>query len=371
MPRVYDAIVIGATVAGLTCATKLANRGVHVAVLDPAPAPESASVGHGVLTSSLGDDLSRLIDAVGPDEAATRMRLFARAMDYVNSVADCGDVARQPLAVAERTLAPDGRLDTEARVLRAAGFEVRPATDQPFDGVSVRPGFEVAGQLALDPHRYGAALHDRAEQAGVTLLHNVTVTRFRRHQVLHAVHYRSQLAWEHGMLADWASRVIDTQAVSPWGRHARSLDPLVAPVVMAEGIGLDAVVALRDTPARLVRPWADGVLVVGHPVPPAASETATVGLRHWLTDRLGLRPGAVASFGIEPDEPGEPREGAAVILGGFWAGGNGLWELGFGTISGLALAGRLLGDVPEQRLPVLSRLRARINRARLDPGCGA
>lgn len=358
MGRVYDVIVIGATIAGLTSAIKLAQRGAQVAVLDPNPAPASAALGHGIAAVSLLGE---------PDEGAgrpvalrARVSALASAIELIEQWAAERDVPAERVTLLERTINADDR-STEAQRLRGAGVEIRPSHEQPLAGLDLAPGWGVAQQLIVDPVRYAEALHDIAAELGVTVAHNVTITRFRRHQVLHAVHYRSQLAWERGMLADWSARVVDTQAVSPWGRHARTDATMIAPVALAEGVAISSVLSLRDAPSRLIRPWGDGALIVGHPVPAAAIETASMGLRHWVDERLGWPVAAMSSFGIEPRGAGEETEGAAVIPGGFWSGGHGLWELASGTASGLALAERLLHDRDhQQRLPVLSRLRASV-----------
>ena len=361
MPAMYDAVVIGATISGLTSALTLARRGAKTVVLDPFPDGASASVGHGVATVALGDDL-----AVGRTSDETLLRRLGRVLDAQSFIAGLAEshgvpIARMPLV--ERTLAHDPHLAVERRMLVRLGASVTPVPADSVAGLDLGPGFMVPDQLVVDPAAYAAALRRAATEAGVTLMHLVTVTRLRRHRVLYAVHYRSQLAWEHSMQVEWAPRVIDTQATSPWGRHVRQGQALSVPVVLTSGITLDAVLALRDTPARLLRPYRDGVLAVGHPVPPAALETATLGLRQWVSERLGAPASVTSSYGIEPGSLENPSEGASPIPGGFWAGGNGLWELARGTAAGLAIARRLLSDPDaEQRLPAAFRLRALLRR---------
>lgn len=361
MPKVYDAIVIGATVSGLTSAITLARCGVKVIVLDSFDEGSSVLVGHGLATVALGDDLN-----VGQTEDETLLRRLGRILDAQSFVADIADTVglhTDTIGFVERTVEPDDRLDEERNLLRRLGAKTVSLPPAHLGGVSVGSGYRVADQLMVDPIEYGKGLREVALACGVTFSHRVTVTRLRRRQLLHAVHYRSQLAWENTMFAEWAPRVIDTQAISPWGRHARPTAPLTSPVMIGEGIDLAAPVALRDTPARLLRPFRDKILVVGHPVPAAALETATMGLRHWLTERLGVNIRTESALGLEPSTLGSPSEGAAPIPGAFWAGGNGLWELGRGTAAGLAIARRLLSEPDaEQRLPVLSRLRAGVRR---------
>lgn len=361
MSRVYDVIVIGATVSGLTSAVALARRGMKVIVLDPNRAGGSAAIGHGLMTLSTGD-LIQLADS-SKDLVAARIRGLQLARAFVTNLIAEAEVAHLRLPLAERSLSPSPDLDIEQRLLGANGVAATSSTDQPLSGVRLAPGWSVGDQIAVDPVAYSHGLNDLALSSGVQILTDVTVTRFRFHQVMHAVQYRSQLAWEQNVLTVWAPRVIDTQGISPWGLQARLGEPLVAPVVVAEGPQLRTALAIRDAPARLIRPWQDRVLIVGHPVPDPALQAAKVGLSHWVSSVLRMEVTQTAAFGVESPND-EAQEGASDIHGALWAGGNGLWELASGTAAGLKLAQLLLdAEGKGQRLPAVSRLRALVSRS--------
>ncbi|QUC14645.1 FAD-binding protein [Arachnia propionica] len=66
---VLDVVVIGASVAGLTAARRLATEGFSVAVLDPNQAHATAAIGHGVAACAHASTVANMAGAYG-DEAA-------------------------------------------------------------------------------------------------------------------------------------------------------------------------------------------------------------------------------------------------------------------------------------------------------------
>lgn len=345
-----EVCVIGATVAGLTCAVELARRGVRVQVLDPNPRAVSASIGHGVGTVLQGELLRDVAMGVGVDAVHAHIRAANDALDWAGGIASAHGVPLTHTVVSERCL--DGHvafeLRHEAQLLRGAGLRIEFTDTQPLNGgVALRPGFELSGQLVLDPRGYGEALHEQALIEGIEVTNDVTVVRLTHGGGQHTVYHRhSQVGLPAELLAHRASTVVDTLGVTPWGRHARAgLDDWVSPVIIARlSRPLDRVVALRDTPAKLLRPMGERVLVVGHPGVAGDAAAAGERLDAWVRDQLG---GAVMESSVmrfDPFRPGQVTSGASPITGGLWAVGNGFWELTSGTASGQRLARLLLGD---------------------------
>lgn len=355
MAGLYDVVVIGGTIAGLTSALQLRRKGMRVVVLDPNSGNESAVVGHGV-ASPMG-----ALTGVAEERVPHNLGGYVAASGFVGWIAGRQAVDVQQTGLVRRTMYED-REPVDAR-LRASGAVLVGSFDQPLPGLTLRPGWRVEDALLVDPVTFVDALVAEAKAWGVEIVHNAAVTRFRRNYGLHTVHYRSQLTWERTMFSVVAARVIDTMGVSPWGSQIGGASQ-AAPLVVARGLAIDSVLVLPDAPAHVIRPWTDDqVIVTGHSVSPPALETARVGLAHWLSDALGLTVSLRAGFGVQPTPEQDARSGASAIPGTFWASGHGMWELTRGTASGLWLAERLLHD-PEspQRLGWGSRLRAKATR---------
>lgn len=364
-----EVCVIGATVAGLVCAIDLARRGVRVQVLDPNPDAVSASIGHGVATILQGELLRELAMGIGVEAAHDHIRAARNAIAWVQQVANAHEAPITHSTVSERCL--DGHiafeLRHEAQLLRGAGVGIEFTDTQPLaGGLTLRPGFELRDQVVLDPRSYAEALHAEARDRGVEVTNDVTVVRLTHSGGQHVVyHRRSSLALPAELLAHRSGAVVDTLGVTPWGRHARAgRDAQLAPVVTARmPQTLDRVVALRDSPAKLLRPAGESVLVIGHPMTPAEAGGADERLADWVRGALG---GAIIESSVmwfDPFSPGQLTSGASPIAGGFWAVGNGFWELTSGTASGQRLARLLLGDEDagltwRDRLSPLVRARA-------------
>ena len=85
----HDVLVLGATVAGLTVARRLAHRGYDVVVLDPNREAESAAVGHGVAAVGHASTIANMAHAYGIEAAA--QKYFGKSAKAV-SLSDVGAV---------------------------------------------------------------------------------------------------------------------------------------------------------------------------------------------------------------------------------------------------------------------------------------
>ena len=70
----WDVVVLGATIAGLTAARRLAADGFAVTVLDPNPELVSASIGHGVAASAHASTVAKMAAAFGDSAAHEHVR---------------------------------------------------------------------------------------------------------------------------------------------------------------------------------------------------------------------------------------------------------------------------------------------------------
>lgn len=348
-----DVVVIGATVAGLTSAIQLRRHGMRITILDPNAKSESVVAGHGVVSPA------GALTGVAEERPPHDLGGYVAASAFVEKVASDAQVDVRNVSLTRRTVDRDA--EPVSGRLRESGIRLVQVRDQPLPGLNLRPGWSAKEALLVDPVAYAGALTNLALALGVEIIHDATVTRFRHFNGFHTVAYRSQIAWQDPVRSVVAPRQIDTMGVSPWGRVVTGGTAQLAPILLAKGVALDQVIVTPDSPAHVIRPHGDGVLISGHAVSPPALETAAVGLAAWVGDKLGLEVGETGGFGVQPTPAQDPRVGAAAIPGAFWAGGHGMWELTRGTASGLWLSERLLRDGSgSDRLPLPSRIRARV-----------
>lgn len=349
-----DVVVIGGTIAGLTSAIELRRQGMRVVVLDPNDQFQSVVTGPGVVSPA------GALTGVAEERPPHDLGGYVAAQGFVEQVAEAAKIPRLRTSLSRRTVNKDSE-PVSAR-LKVSGIRLAQATDQPIAHLQLRPGWSAKDALLVDPSGYGTALVELALNLGVEFVHNATITRFRHAYSLHTVHYRSQIAWQPTMYSLTSPRQIDTIGVSPWGRQVTAGSAAFAPIIRATGMDLSQVVVTPDSPAHVLRPDGDDVLVSGHAVSPPALETVTVGLSRWLEEHLHLSILEVGGFGVQPTPAQDPRVGASPVPGAFWAGGHGMWELTRGTASGLWLADRLMNEGTPDRLPLANRLRARVRR---------
>ena len=348
----HDVLILGATVAGLTAARRLARVGYDVVVLDPNSAGVSAAIGHGVAAVGHASTIANMAHAYGLDAAQEHIRRNIAGMREIGKVAP--DAVSLPLR--DRSL-PGGDEEENrsiVRLLRDAGADAQLLVTP--DGPII-----ISQALTVDPSHYAVALRDAAISAGAQVVDDVTVTHMVRRDGLTKVRFRDNRAWVREPSATSGVAVIDTLGISPWGRAARVGPVQWVPVIRATATKLRREVGLESrSQAWMVRPLGDDrVLVLGQKVALSRIDHATHQLRDFVESRFSGSNLDVARLAIDPSDHGRPIVGASAIPGGFYARGNGRGELMNGTASGYYLYG-LLTDVrsSDNALPPLSQLKA-------------
>ena len=82
----HDVVVLGATVAGLTVARRLAVEGFDVVVLDPNLESRSAAIGHGVAALGHASTVANMAHAYGLDAAREHVRRNLAALEEIREV---------------------------------------------------------------------------------------------------------------------------------------------------------------------------------------------------------------------------------------------------------------------------------------------
>jgi len=355
----HDVLVLGATVAGLTVARRLAHRGYDVVVLDPNREAESAAVGHGVAAVGHASTIANMAHAYGIEAAREHVRRNTAGIEEMREISPGHE------HVTLRDLSLPGGDETESRriveLYRQAGHEAELRVSP--DGVAIH-----TAAYAIDPTAHAQALRAAAVAAGANVVHGVTVAHLTRREGLTRVHFRNNLAWVRDVGTISGAAVVDTLGVSPWGRAARVAPAQWVPVVRcAPARPLREVTLRAGSTAWLARPVGEKALVLGQKSAGARIDQATDELRAWCEAELGATEVEVGRLAIDPSDHGRPVVGASAIPGGFYARGNGRGELMNGTASGWYLA-ELMAD-GAGTLPPISRLRAFGARAlRRGPG---
>ena len=166
----HDVVVLGASVAGLTVARRLAAEGYDVLVLDPNLEFRTAAIGHGVAAVGHASTVAAMAHAYGPAAVLEHARRNAAAMAEI------------------RQIHPE-------------------ATTLPLRDRSLPGGAE--------------SLRSAAVAAGAQVVHSVTVTHLTRKEGVTRIGFRNNLAWVRDVGVVGGVAVVDTLGVSPWGRAAR------------------------------------------------------------------------------------------------------------------------------------------------------
>lgn len=356
----HDVAVIGATIAGLTAARRLAAEGFDVVVLDPNPEGASAAIGHGVAACAHASTVATMSAAYGAEAARDHVRRNLAGMEEVHRVIATGGVEHSTLMLHDHSVgaALDRELRPVAELLTSAGAEVRVLTQS--ERRQAAAGL-ISEATVVDPVRYAAALRAQASHAGARIHHDVTVTHLQRRDGVSVLLYRDNLVWARQMSATQALAVIDTLGVSPWGRIAGAGSSQCVPRVRFSTHEVPEVVTLTaGPPVWMTRADGGDVLAFGPKCTPAALDQAMTDLSAWV-EGTGGEVLDTGSLTIDPSDHGRPVVGASAIPGGFYTRGNGRGELMNGTASGSYLASVLLGFDPsaaEIALPLSSRIRA-------------
>lgn len=359
----HDVVVLGATVAGLTAARRLAAEGFDVLVLDPNPVGASAAIGHGVAACAHASTVANMRAAYGDRAVAEHVRRNLAGVEEVRRVAAAGGVPIEDRELHDHSLgfALERELAELSELLNGSGAQVRvlpPSRRR-------RASAGLLSQAAcLDPAVYAAALTSQSLTAGVEIRHDVTVVKLVRRDGLSHVAYRDNLAWVRDPRVATSRAVVDTMGVSPWGRTAAVGGPQVVPVLRGRPIeAQDVVTLLAGPPVWMMRPWGEDVLLLGTKTDPAHVDLAAAELQRWADAQLLLQDTSSSVLTIDPSDHGRPLAGASGIPGSYYVRGNGRGELMNGTASGTWLAAVLLGDDPASKdvaLPFTTRARAHL-----------
>lgn len=354
-----DVVVVGATVAGLTAARRLAAEGFDVTVVDPNPEGASVSIGHGVAACAHASTVANMAAAYGGESAREHVRRNLAGISEIRHVIAAGDVEHRVLPLEDHSLgvALARELRDVASLISSGGGDV--AVREISEGHRFGAWLE-SQAIALDPAIYGAALAAQASTAGALLRYDTTVTRLQRRDGVSLVSHRDNLSWARGLEVTKAAAVLDTLGISPWGRTAKVAPPQWVPVVRCRTQRpVEAVTLLAGPPVWMVRPDDDQAILLGVKASPQSFEAASAELERWARATLGATAVQTSRLVIDPSDHGRPAVGASAIPGGFYARGNGRGELMNGTASGCWLASLLIGT--ERRsvaLPLSSRMRA-------------
>lgn len=354
-----DVVVIGATVAGLTAARRLASEGFDVAVLDPNTEGASVDIGHGVAACAHASTVANMASAYGAEPAHEHVRRNLAGMSEIRRVIAASAVHHGVVQLQDHSLgvALARELRDVAQLINDAGahVEVLDTSDQH------RTGAWLASEaITLDPAEYGAALASQAATAGAVLRYDTTVTHLQRRDGVSLVSHRDNLAWARNLEVTRSVAVIDTLGISPWGRIAKVGPTQWVPVLRCRTQApVTGVSLLAGPPVWMIRPDGDGAMLLGIKSSPSSFDDASAELRRWAEATLGATAMEVARLVIDPSDHGRPAAGASAIPGGFYARGNGRGELMNGTASGCWLASLLIGTQQrEVALPLSSRMRA-------------
>ncbi|MBB1511844.1 FAD-binding oxidoreductase [Tessaracoccus sp. MC1627] len=346
----HDVVVLGASVAGLTVARRLAAEGYDVLVLDPNQEFRSAAIGHGVAAVGHASTVATMTIAYGVAGALEHARRNLAAMAEIRQI----HPGLTTMTLRDSSLPGGDERETRevAELFRTAGAEAQ--VDRWPGGAAL-----VTQALCVDVDEYARLLRAAAVAAGAQVVHEVTVTHLTRREGITRIGFRNNLAWVRDAGDVGGVAVIDTLGVSPWGRAARIGPAQWVPVLRCIPARPRTEVSLHATgPAWMIRPVGEAALVVGQKVSLSSIDAATAGLAEWARSELGASALETGRMAIDPSDHGRPVVGASAIPGGFYARGNGRGELMNGTASGYYLAGLLLGDSPANALPRFSRMRA-------------
>lgn len=355
---VRDVVVLGATVAGLTAARRLAAEGFAVDVLDPNPELVSAAIGHGVAACAHASTCANMAGAYGEGAAREHVRRNLAGLEEIRKVLATAGITPVTTTLNDHSLgvALVRELEWVRRLLTEAGAQLE-ICDGPGG-----PGLRSTA-LLVDPREYATALHGQARQAGARITHDVTVTHIRRLDGLTEVMIRRNLAWARDAEVVAAHAVVDTLGVSPWGALAGAGQPQLVPTLRLPTATTE-VWLHAGPPVWLRRPDGEGTLLLGPKCSRAQLPDAAGALARWARSEYHCEPGSAGQLVIDPSDHGRPIVGASAIPGGFYTRGNGRGELMNGTASGCYLAA-LLHGVDAARsvgLPWASRLRAAATR---------
>ncbi|MFC7216723.1 glycine oxidase ThiO [Streptomyces polyrhachis] len=376
----YDTLIIGGGIIGLVTAWRLAQRGLAVAVADPAPGAGAARVAAGMLAPvtevHYGEDALLALNLASarryPDFAAELAEAAggAGAADGDIGYRACGTLAvaldADDRAQLRELHAFHGRLGLSSQWLQ--GRECRRL--EPMLSPAVRGGLRVDGDHQADPRRLARALLLACERAGVA------VHRTRALRLTVAGGRARGAALADGTQVSAGRTVLAAGSLS--GRLDGVPPQVLPPVRPVKG----QVLRLRIPPAaapflsRTVRavvrgadvylvPRENGELVVGATSEELGWDTTVTagGVYELLRDAHELLPGlrelplVETAAGLRPVSPDNaPLLGATALDGLHLATGHGRNGVLLTPVTGDALAEELTGgELPPEARPFHAR----------------
>jgi glycine/D-amino acid oxidase-like deaminating enzyme/nitrite reductase/ring-hydroxylating ferredoxin subunit len=291
--HVFDVLVVGAGLAGLCTALRLAESGARVAVLE-AGAVARRTTGHTTakVTSLHGTIYARLAAAHGPDAAAQYASANQQGVaDLRRTVAelaiDCDWTPATAFTCAEHA---DGlrQIEQEHAAALAAGLDVEltSITDLPFP---VAGAVALPDQAHFHPYRFCMGVVDRLRQLGALVVEDTPVTSVDEEDKICRVTAGGR-PWTASFVVLATHLPIDDPALlAARARPERSyvvagpIDPVPSGMYLAADAGWS------------VRPWLGGdaamVLVggQGHAMVEEIGDRSRYDeLEAWATERVGL-----------------------------------------------------------------------------------
>lgn len=348
VPTDNDVVVVGAGIAGLTTACRLARAGRQVTVL------ESRQVGAGVTgntTAKISAQHGLHYERLGPERGKHYASAQLAALDWIAeevaaSDVDCGFERRDSYVYTTRAHRRDA-LAREAEAMALAGLtatELLDAVDLPFD---VAAAVRLPGQAQFHPQRWLLHLADQIEAAGGQVIEAVAVVGVHERDGIRLVDTATERDGEvrtvsaaHVVIATHYP-ILDRALFFTRLGQTRDLvvsGPVESPVM--EGMFLDA----DDGYSLRTAPGSDDRLIIGggqHPPGTRVAQNSLFGdLAEWAHRSVGLRevthrwsahdlttPDGVPYVG--PYLPGSTN---------LWvATGFNLWGMTNGTAAGLLL----------------------------------
>lgn len=166
-----DVCIVGAGIAGLSCAYSLMRAGKSVVVLDDgglAGGMTAFTTAH--LSQILGHGYSELAKLHGEDDARRIGESHLAAIDCIDAIVsreriDC-DFERLPGFLFQPPGAEAEPLEAELRATRAAGLEVERVPRAPWTSYDTGPCLRFAKQAQFHPLKYLAGLAQAIERGG-------------------------------------------------------------------------------------------------------------------------------------------------------------------------------------------------------------
>lgn len=352
-----EVCVVGAGMAGLSVAWRLARAGLQVVVVEagdhPGAGETNRSTAH--LASALDDGFVELERLFGPEGARLAAESHAAAID---AIADL--VAGEGIACDFRRLdgwlfnPPSGGADlaAEAEAARRAGLDARLETRAPLAGFQTGPAIRFAGQAALDPAAFVAGVAAAALGRGVRIHGGATVVSVEGG---HPARVSTAQGWH--VLADAVVVATNTPVNDRLAIHGKLAPMRTYAVALEAGEGGDADALYWDnaTPYHYVRFGRAGdgarVLICGgedHRVGlPAEGGQRWQRLEQWARQRFAGLGGLRARWSGQIMEPADclafigrnPADDDNVFI----AAGDSGHGITHGAIAGMLLSDLILG----------------------------